>query len=134
VYRDQSPEPSAAARELFAERAAMARRRQALIEANPELHERELAKMEHLATALGAALGARGVEARTAEVAARTGIEVFRIAFARWVDLGGTAGLDELVTATLGELRGVVAAPVARHGSREAVVRDRTVGPGGPMP
>jgi AcrR family transcriptional regulator len=53
---------SRAAREVFAERLAMARQRQRLIEANPELLEWELVKMARLATALAVALRACGVE------------------------------------------------------------------------
>ena len=47
--------------ELFAERHEFARIRAAIIEANPELRERELIKLQGLAGAIGAALVERGV-------------------------------------------------------------------------
>jgi AcrR family transcriptional regulator len=98
-----------AAREIFADRSVLARQRQALIEANPELLERELVKMARLAGALSAALRAREVKEPAASVAAETGIALFRIAFARWVDERNTTGLDDLITSALGELRAVAA-------------------------
>ena len=54
-----------------------ASRRQRLIDANPELHEREVARMSRLAMALAAALRSRGVEETTAIVAAETGSPYF---------------------------------------------------------
>ncbi len=60
-------------------------RRQAIVDATPELKERELRKMAHLATALSQALRARGVQEPQAELAAEAGIVIFRIAFERWV-------------------------------------------------
>jgi AcrR family transcriptional regulator len=93
-----------AAGEIFAARSAMARRRQRLIDANPELHERELAKMSRLATALTAALRSRGVEELPASVAAETGVALFRVAFAQWVDDHNSTGLGELISAARHEL------------------------------
>ncbi len=93
-----------AAREVFPDRSAMARQRQRLIDANPELHEREVAKMSRLATAMAAALRARGVEEPTASVAAETGIALFRVAFAHWVDEHNTADLENLISASLHQL------------------------------
>lgn len=43
----------------------LVRRRHALLQANPELHERELIKLAALARALAAALGGRGVACPT---------------------------------------------------------------------
>lgn len=114
---------SRAAREIFAERSALARRRQALIESNPELHERELAKIAALVTALAAALRARGVEEFTAGVAADTGIGLFRIAFARWVGQRETTCLDDLITTALCELRAVVGPPQATRSPRKHLPR-----------
>jgi AcrR family transcriptional regulator len=62
-----------------------ARRRQAIIIANPELQERELIKLTYLAEALADALRRRGLPAATARLAAQTGMAVFRITFERWV-------------------------------------------------
>jgi AcrR family transcriptional regulator len=93
-----------AAGEVFAERSALARRRQRLIDANPELHEREVAKMSRLATTLAATLRARGAAEPVASVAAETGIALFRVAFAQWVDEHNTTGLEDLITTALHQL------------------------------
>jgi AcrR family transcriptional regulator len=93
-----------AAREVFADRSATAKRRQRLIDAHPELHEREVAKMSRLASALAVALRSRGVEEATASVAAETGMALFRVAFADWVDEHNTAGLDDLISAAVHQL------------------------------
>jgi AcrR family transcriptional regulator len=62
-----------------------ARRRQAVILANPELQERELIKLAGLTRALADALRRRGIPDPVAGLAAETGIAVFRITFERWV-------------------------------------------------
>src|SRR5271167_4476844 len=67
--------------ELFTERRSLARRRQAIIDANPELQERELIKLARLA----AALRDRGVGEPDASLAAEAGIAVFRVGFEQWI-------------------------------------------------
>ena len=93
-----------AADEIFTERWAYARKRQRLINANPELHEREMAKMSRLATAVRATLHSRGVEDPAASVAAESGIALFRVAFARWVEEHNTTSLGDLITAARRQL------------------------------
>ncbi len=61
------------------------RRRQEIVDVTPELEERELRKMAHLAATLSQALRARGVQEPQAELAAEAGIVIFRVAFERWV-------------------------------------------------
>jgi len=63
----------------------LARRRRAVILANPELQERELTKLASLTEALAGALRHRGIPDPVAGLAAETGIAVFRITFERWV-------------------------------------------------
>ena len=87
------------------ERLEFARRRAAVIAANPELQERELVKLATIAQALAGALRERGVPEPAASLSAETGIAVFRIAFERWVADPGTPGLPELIRESLGELR-----------------------------
>ncbi|GAA1960291.1 TetR/AcrR family transcriptional regulator [Catenulispora subtropica] len=70
---------------MFAGRHAAARLRQSIIDSHPELQEREVAKLAHLAEALADALRARGVPDPAARLAADSGIAVFRAAFAQWV-------------------------------------------------
>jgi AcrR family transcriptional regulator len=99
------------AREFFADRLAMARRRQALIDATPELHEREQTKMTGLAASLTDALRAQGVDEPTADLVAQTGIAIFRVAFARWIAKKNKTSLDELISSALDELRAITSAP-----------------------
>lgn len=73
-----------------------ARTRDAVIALHPELRERELTKMAGLVTALTAALGARGVPPRPAALAAETGVAVFKVAFARWIEDSGREFPDVL--------------------------------------
>jgi AcrR family transcriptional regulator len=68
------------------------RRRRSVINANPELLERELIKMATLATALAGGLRRRGVPEPDASLAAEAGIVVFRVAFETWV--GETEDVD----------------------------------------
>ncbi|WP_212998542.1 TetR family transcriptional regulator [Winogradskya consettensis] len=71
----------------------LARKRQAVIRANPELQERELIKLASLAAGLADALRQRGVDALEARLAAEVGAAVYRVAFEQWIDdsEGGTA-------------------------------------------
>ena len=55
-----------------------------MIAANPELRERELAKLAHSATGVTVALRDRGVNEQQASLAAETGMTVFRLAMQRW--------------------------------------------------
>jgi AcrR family transcriptional regulator len=99
------------ARELFVDRLDLVRMRQSIIESSPELQERELHKMRSLATAIAAALHAKGVGETTATLATESGVTVFRLAFARWVAPGSDASLTELITETAAELRAVTSTP-----------------------
>lgn len=85
------------------------RQRQALIEANPVLQERELIKMATLASAFADTLRKRGVKEPAASLTAEAGIAVFRIAFERWVKDSGQRGFAELIREGFAELRGLVA-------------------------
>ena len=98
-----------AAAVYFDGRIEHARRRQAVIDANPSLRERELIKMASLAEAVTGSLHGRGVGDPAAVLAAEAGITVFRVAFARWIDPSNDRELVPLMHATLAELKGVVA-------------------------
>lgn len=91
-------------------RHARSRRRQAVINANPELQERELAKMAGLAALLTEALVARGTPEPHARLAAEAGIAVFTVAFARWVDAPGDPDFLDVVREAFADLRAVTAA------------------------
>jgi AcrR family transcriptional regulator len=87
----------------------MARQRQAIIAANPELLERELIKFASLSDALTATLRERGLPDPAASLLAEAGLAVFRVAFERWIGDGDEQDLPALVDDSLAELRGLVA-------------------------
>jgi AcrR family transcriptional regulator len=95
---------------VFRERRDQARRRQAVIAANPGLMERELIKLASLAAALAGALRARGVPEPAASLTAETGIAVFKIAFARWVSDTNQRDLSDLIRELLDQLKVIAAA------------------------
>lgn len=94
--------------ELFADRHDYARRRQAVIAANPGLQERELVKLAALSLALADALRRRGVAEPSASLAAEAGVAVFRVGFERWV-AGPDAPMRDVMARALAELKAVVA-------------------------
>lgn len=96
----------AAAGDMMQGRRDYARQRQAVINANLDLRERELIKLATLATALADALGRRGVPDLTAHLTAEAGIAVFKVAFERWVTADDDApDLSQVIRASLDELR-----------------------------
>jgi AcrR family transcriptional regulator len=104
-----------AAGDLLQGRAELAPQRQTIIDAHPDLQERELIKMARLGAAAAAALRDRGVAEPAATLTADTGVAVLRIAFARWLAEGVTRPLPEVMKETLGELVALYApgAPVS---------------------
>ena len=95
---------------MFEERREFVAQRQRIIDANPDLQERELIKLASLAAKIADALRRRGVADPTANLSAEAGIAVFRIAFARWVDDVETQDLGQLISESFAELRAVTAA------------------------
>lgn len=94
---------------IFAERRDHARRRQAVIDANPGLQERELAKLAGLATATAEVLRSRGVAEPAASLAAQAGIAVFKVAFGQWISASDGADLADLIDAAFVELKAITA-------------------------
>ncbi len=92
---------------FFDELGPFVRVRQQLIEANPELHERELTKLAALAAALAGALRARGVSDPAAELTAEAGVAVFKVAFKRWVHADNDTTLTQTLRESFAELRHV---------------------------
>jgi AcrR family transcriptional regulator len=84
------------------------RLRDAIVSANTELRERELIKLADLAAAVADALRGRGVPEPAADLAAETGIAVFKVAFARWISQPGQPDLPEILRASLEEMRNVL--------------------------
>lgn len=94
---------------VFQER-EWSRQRQSVIDANPELQERELIKLASLASALAESLRGRGVGDLTASLTAEAGIAVFKVAFGRWIGDSGEPDFAWHVREALDELRAVTAA------------------------
>ncbi|NMO92170.1 TetR/AcrR family transcriptional regulator [Actinomycetospora sp. TBRC 11914] len=86
------------------------RARQTVIDAHPELRERELIKMEGLVAAIAEGLGRRGVPAAAASLAASSAVAVFRMGFERWIGDDGGRGVEEHIREALVELREVAGA------------------------
>lgn len=78
-----------------------------MIDANRELQERELIKLDSLAAALAEALRRRGVEDPVARLTAEAGIAVFRVAFGQWLRDDSEEHFSDFVLEGLAELRAV---------------------------
>jgi len=87
------------------ERRPYARKRQAVIAANPELQERERIKLASLASALADGLRRRGVGEPAAALAAEMGIAVFRVAFDRWIREKSQRDIATVFKESLDELK-----------------------------
>lgn len=87
------------------QRRPFARARQAVIDANPPLQERERHKRATVAAAMHAALLARGVADPAAAVAAETASTVFSIAFRQWISPGEERPLTQIAADVLAEVR-----------------------------
>jgi AcrR family transcriptional regulator len=85
----------------------LARQRHAVIAANPELRERELAKLADYAVAVAQALHRRGVGEPQASLAAEVGMTVLRVALERWSSGEDDRDLADVMGDSLAELRAV---------------------------
>ena len=95
----------AAGQQVFtADRREFAARRRAVIDATPELQEREALKGLGLTAAMTGALRRRGVPDLTARVAAELGGLAAKIAYERWGDTASTEDFGELARQALDEL------------------------------
>ena len=87
------------------------RTRDAIIQSDEGLRERELRKLSVLSEAIRLGFLNRGVDELTSTLAAQTAVTVFDVAMGRWLDQDGERPLSELVRETLGALRSVTADP-----------------------
>jgi hypothetical protein len=99
----------AAAAMLGESRRDLTRQRQAVIDANPELRERELAKLADYSSAIATALRQRGVHDTQATLAADTGMTVLRVAMQRWVNADEDQDLAAVMRDSVAELRTMAA-------------------------
>ena len=81
------------------------KRRGRVIQANPALQERELIKLARMSTAVASALRERGVSEPSASLAAQSGIAVFHVGFAEWIDDDNTRTFAEIITDALAALK-----------------------------
>jgi AcrR family transcriptional regulator len=95
----------AAADTTFEDLRLTVRRRQEIIDANPELHERDLRKQATVTDAIAAALEARGLDPDTALLTARAGALVQQTAVQQWTQCTETRSLRELLSSALHSLR-----------------------------
>lgn len=94
---------------FFDERRPYSQKRQAVIDANPGLRERELIKLASMAAAIGDALRRRGIGEPAASLTAEAGIAVFKVAFERWLTDQPARNMADHIRETLAELRSVTA-------------------------
>jgi AcrR family transcriptional regulator len=87
----------------------LSRQRQAVIAANPELRERELAKLADYAAAVATALRERGATEPQATLAAEAGMTVLRVALERWASGADSRDLAAIMKDSMAELRAVAA-------------------------
>jgi AcrR family transcriptional regulator len=97
----------AASAMLGESRRDLARQRQAVLAANPELRERELAKLADYAAAIAATLRLRGVREPQATLAAESGMTVLRVAMQRWASGDDKRELGAIMREAVAELRAV---------------------------
>jgi len=97
----------AAAAMLGESRRDLTRRRQAVIAANPELRERELAKLADYAAAITQVLHERDVEEPAATMAADGGMTILRVALDRWANAVDDSELRDVVRDCVAQLRAV---------------------------
>ena len=100
------------------ERRPYSRMRQAVIDQNPALQERERHKLASLATTVADALRARGVDDLAATLAAESGATVFGIAFTQWIREGEERSLADIAAAVLHELQTLTAKASASQAIR----------------
>ena len=87
----------------------LSRRRHAVIAANPELRERELAKLADYAVAVSAALHQRGVAEPQASLAAEAGMTVLRVGLEQWAEGDDERTLTEVMRDAMAEFRALAA-------------------------
>ncbi|CAL9670816.1 MULTISPECIES: TetR/AcrR family transcriptional regulator [Streptomyces] len=83
--------------------------RRAVIDASPELQERERTKAAAVTRALRDALVQRQVEAETAELVAQLATVAFGHAFRQWIDAEGRTSFGSCLDAVTGRLRDALA-------------------------
>ncbi len=94
---------------FFGNNREFARQRRSVIDANAELHERELIKLATLSAALADGLRSRGIAEPDASLAAETGIAVFRVAFGLWTSESKPRSFGKIMSESLARLKALAA-------------------------
>ena len=94
---------------VFEDRREAVARRARVVEAHPELRERELAKLASWSKALEGVLVGRGQPEPDAMLLAEVSVAVFRVAYRRWLDGGIERELAAIIRETLAGLGGLFA-------------------------
>ncbi|MGH9106878.1 MAG: TetR family transcriptional regulator [Acidimicrobiales bacterium] len=95
----------------------LSRQRQAVIAANPELRERDLAKVADYAAAVAGVLRERGVGEPQATIAAEAGMTVLRVALEAWASEHDDRDLVTIIKQAAAELQAVAAWPPPARGT-----------------
>ena len=90
------------------ERRALVARRRAVIDAHPDLMERETLKGASLTASIARALADRGVAEPVAEAAAQLGALVLKWAYERWTEAGNEDGFGELARQAVSDVQAAV--------------------------
>ncbi len=90
-------------------------RRRAVIEAHPDLQEREAVKEAHLVGSISRALADRGAPELVARTAAHLGALALRAAYERWSDPGNTDEFGDISRQTVDDVRTAVSAAQEPH-------------------
>jgi AcrR family transcriptional regulator len=89
---------------MLADQAPLAAQRRAIVQASPELQEREGTKFAAVTDAVAGALRDRGAAGSAATLLAQVGVAIFRTAFERWTDQPDRAGLPARIREAAAEL------------------------------
>ncbi|MFD5445765.1 TetR/AcrR family transcriptional regulator [Streptomyces tendae] len=92
------------------EHRAFSIRRRSVIEAHPDLREREALKGVSLTESIAQALARRGVPDLTARVAAELGALALKVAYERWSEADSTQEFSDLARQALSDVRAGISA------------------------
>jgi AcrR family transcriptional regulator len=99
------------------------RRRSQMIASNPRLLERDLIKQHQMADGFRRALGERGIDPDIAELAARTGSQIFRTAYRKWLESEDETDLTVITDTVTALLATIVPSGRSPRGRRAPAAR-----------
>ncbi|WP_035750383.1 TetR/AcrR family transcriptional regulator [Parafrankia discariae] len=99
-------------------RRAFTVRRRAVIDANPDLQEREALKGVSLTASMARAMEHRGLPDLVARATAELGALALKITYERWSDLGNTDEFSAIARQALSEVRAATLTAIGRQAAR----------------